>query len=498
MSVSFYFGDHLPDRPPIELDTSSPFRILVLADLGNSIPWGKPLSVDRDDLDDVLARLGVQVAFQLQEQGPEVVATISRFDDFHPDQLFANMDLFKAFREQRKRVANSATFPEEILLSQAAYLEQQSKNREAELLKQERDANESSLLNLAIDLAQARQIPLVQQIVQGTVDWDDYVRQLAAPHLIEKADPRQAEMLENIDEAITTTMRQTLRHPRFQQIEGTWAGIRMLTDRLDTNRTLQITVVNVSQQVLTDDLMATDDLSKSQLHKLLVEQPQGEEEQPWSLVLGDYQFEATPEQTQTLGRVARVCAAAGTAFVAGALPAIVGCSGFDSAPDCEDWATPSAESCEAWAELRSLPESKWISLGLPRILGRRVYGRETDPIEAFAFEELPDGSLHQGFLWVNAAFGIALLHGQAFSEVGWDLGNVGTEIKRLPIHYYVDEGEECIQACAEAYLVDRCAEKLSKLGLTVARSVKNEGEVRFEGIKSLSSDSPEWPVCSRR
>ena len=81
------------------------------------------------------------------------------------------------------------------------------------------------MLDQAVDLAQARQAPLEEQVIAGTVNWDDYVRQLVAPYLVEKADPKQAEMLANIDETIAEAMRKVLHHPRFQQLEATWKGL---------------------------------------------------------------------------------------------------------------------------------------------------------------------------------------------------------------------------------------------------------------------------------
>ena len=494
MSVSVYFGDELPKTPPVEIATTTPFRIVVLADLGSESAWGKPKYVDCDDLDDVIKNLGVKAELELGDNGPLAQVEIESMEDFHPDRLLKDMKLFKALREQRKRVANAETFAQEIALSQAVKNKDETPSVETETSESSGDAT-SNLLGAAIDLAQAQQIPLEQRIAAGTVDWEEYVRELASPFLVDKADPRQAEMLDNIDTTITSMMRQVLHHPEFQKLEATWRGIHFLTDRLETNRTLQIAVLNVSQKVLEDDLSATENLTQSQLYKLLIDQPNQSQEHPWNIVVGDYQFTSTPEETQTIGRIAKVCFAAGSAFVSGANASIAGCPGFGLAPDCDDWTAPEETNREAWNELRALPATQAIALTLPRILLRRVYGKETDPIDSFVFEELLDGTDHAGYLWTNAAYGIAYLYGQTFSEEGWGFSHVTSEkLKRLPIHFYVDQGEECIQACAETYLVDRCSDKLAKLGLTVARSVRNEGEVQFGKIKSLSLESDTWLV----
>lgn len=483
MAVSVHFGKELPQRAPIEIDTSTPFRVLVLADLGTEKNWGKPKFVDCDDLKPVMKELGIQVKLRLSADGPVAEVPISEMDDFHPDQLFRNMDLFRALRDQRQRVANSDTFAQEIAASQQVS-ESETGNEQAA---------GASLLDAAVEQAQARQIPLEQQVVQGTVDWDAYVRQLVSPYLVKKADPQQAEMLMQVDDSIAESLRRVLHHERFQQVEATWRGIHLLTDRLDTGRTLQIAVLNVSQAALSEDLANADALEKSKLYQLLVEQPQEEQESPWNFVIGDYYFNSSAEQTAELGRIAKVCSAAGSTFVAGAASEIAGCPGFDQAPDADDWSKPSEEELKTWDELRSLPEANRLALTLPRVLCRRPYGKESDPIDSFAFEEIPKGNHHSQYLWMNAAFAVGYLQAEEFLAEGWQSTSVRNgKFKRLPVYLFInDDGEECIMPCAEANLVDRSAEKLADYGLTVTRSVRDEGEVRFVAVRSLSSDDPQ-------
>lgn len=498
MTVSIYFGNELPDTPPVEIDTSSPFRILVLADLGAEKEWGKPIFVDRDELNDVIKNFGVTAEFELSGDHRQVMVGIESVDDFHPDQLFKKVGLFQALRAQRSRIENPATFQQEIQSSRPVTSQETSAEDDASNTNSESQPSGSSILSSAIDLSQSRQPPLEQQVLQGMVDWDAYVRQLATPFLVAKPDPRQEEMLENIDQTITTAMRELLHHPRFQQLEATWTGIQFLTQRLETGRTLQIEILNVSEVTLQNDLQSNDDLTQSRLYELLVKRPEAQQLPPWSLVIGDYQFETNSGLAALLGRIARISAAAGSPFLAGATSDIAGCVNFGSTPDCDDWTPANEKTITAWKELRALPESEFLCLTTPRILGRRPYGQESDPIDSFRFEELPDGTRHDDYLWINAAYGLAYLYGEAFSEAGWEFEReVGESVRRLPIHFFVDEGEECIKACAEAYLVDRSAEKLESFGLTVARSVKDEGEVRFEKVRSISESSPTWRNVSR-
>ena len=117
---------------------------------------------------------------ELGDNGPLAQVEIESMEDFHPDRLLKDMKLFKALREQRKRVANAETFAQEIALSQAVKNKDETPSVETETSESSGDAT-SNLLGAAIDLAQAQQIPLEQRIAAGTVDWEEYVREIGFP-----------------------------------------------------------------------------------------------------------------------------------------------------------------------------------------------------------------------------------------------------------------------------------------------------------------------------
>ena len=52
---------------------------------------------------------------------------------------------------------------------------------------------------------------------------------------------------------------------------------------------------------------------------------------------------------------------------------------------------------------RALPASAYLSLATPRFLLRIPYGKRTDPIDAFAFEEFSRQSGLSGMLWGHPA-----------------------------------------------------------------------------------------------
>lgn len=494
MSVTLAFGSELPQRPPVEIKPTA-LRILVMGDLGGAREWHTPSSIDCEDLDAALAAQQVRATLELAPGGPTAEVPLQSLEDFHPDQLIQNLDLFRSLRERRQRLQDPQGFAAElnaIRATPAAPAPVSSTEQAPEPDDAAEQALGASLLDQAIEQAQARQAPLEEQLLSGSFDWDQYVRQLVAPYVVEKADPRQAEMLDHLDETLSDALRQVLHHPRFQQLEASWRGVDFLTRRLETGRELQLGAVNVSRDALLADLLQSDNLTQSQLYRLLLEEPEARQTGPWHLVVADFQFTGAEAEIQALGRIARICAVSGTLFVCGASSQLAGCSGVEIADDPAAWTAISPETQASWESLRKLRESRQLVLALPRILGRRLYGADSSPIEAFSFEECRNQPQHAEYLWMNAAFGIATLYGQAFLQNGWQLNTTHEEeLGRLPTHYYEEDGEETMQACAETYLVDRLADKFVEQGLTVVRSVRHGDSVRFEKIRTLSREHPD-------
>ena len=83
-------------------DDSEPMRLLVLGDFsGKAVAERTPLAnrptqrVDIDNLDDVMRRTGAAA------DGPAGEIRFEQIDDFHPDRLYARLDLFQALRQAR-------------------------------------------------------------------------------------------------------------------------------------------------------------------------------------------------------------------------------------------------------------------------------------------------------------------------------------------------------------------------------------------------------------
>jgi type VI secretion system protein ImpC len=284
-------------------------------------------------------------------------------------------------------------------------------------------------------------------------------------------------------------MQRILHHVDFQAMESAWQGLYFLVSRLETDSLLTLSLVDISKNELASDLFATDDLRRTALYKLWHDPAGGiPGGRPWSVVAGNFFFEKQDKDLELLGRTAKIAAAAGICFVAGAGDRFVCENSLADTPDPDDWnPSPDKGTHDKWLELRHLSEASYIGLALPRMLLRLPYGEETDPIDAFHFEEMPIPGAHKDYLWGNPCFALILLMGQAFSLQGRQMqpGAV-LEINSLPLHVLKKDGQSHLTPCAETLLSMRAAEQILENGLMPLVSFLNQDKIRIGRFQSIA------------
>jgi predicted component of type VI protein secretion system len=124
----------------------------------------------------------------------------------------------------------------------------------------------------------------------------------------------------------------------------------------------------------------------------------------------------------------------------------------------------------------------------PRVLLRLPYGPDSDPTDAFAFEEFAAGPpVHEHFLWGNGALALAMLIGRGFASRGWDMEpGDEREIDDLPAFTYVRDGEREMQACAERFLSDREIDTILKAGIVPLVSRHDRNAIVAVRVQSIS------------
>ena len=493
-------GDPHPLGRP---DPDVPFRMLIMGDFNGrgtgqdhteqrSPANRRPIRVDRDNVQNLLGKLDVALHGPLLgNSAPPITLRFAELDDFHPDRLVHQVEPLRNLSDLRRRLANPATFPQAADEIHAWTQPRQPTETQSVTPKSlphqvgVSGSPTSGLLDQLLEQA-PRSVPDLRP-----TEWESFLQSIVSPFIVPKEHPMAQELCAQVNASMSHIMRTLLHNPAFQQLEAVWRGLSFIVDRLETDSQLQLYLLDLPKDELSADLLNRDDLQGTMLYRLLVQEAvRTPGAHPWAVVGGDYTFDRTTEDVTVLERMARLCKEAGAPFLVAASPSIVGCSSFGTVPDPDDWKLTATQGRvqERWDRLRHLAEASYLGLALPRFLLRLPYGQETEPLNAFAFEEMVGVPDHEDYCWGNPLFACFVLMGQAFSESNWEMspGSINV-IEGLPLHVHPNEsGESVTTACAEALLAERAAERLLDGGLMPFVSYKDQDRIRLMRFQSLA------------
>ena len=256
-----------------------------------------------------------------------------------------------------------------------------------------------------------------------------------------------------------------LHAPEFRRLEAVWRGLWYLLCQIETSSRLKIKVIDVSKKELLRDLQRAPEFDQSSLFKKLCEEPYGGFGQdPFGLLIGDYEFTMGPEDVELLEKISQIAAACHAPFVAEAGPEMFGIDNFVRLEQIRDIARiyDSAQFFK-WKAFRESEDSRYVALTLPHILVRSPYGlRPTTPGE-FQYEEDT-----RYLLWGNSAYALGVCIAEAFSKYGWCAAIQGVEgggcVRGLPVWAQDFENGGRIKSGVEILLSDRLEKELADLG----------------------------------
>jgi type VI secretion system protein ImpC len=316
------------------------------------------------------------------------------------------------------------------------------------------------------------------------------VQEATATHVAAVESPHAAALAAELDRQIAARMAAVLHHPAFQALEASWRGVQRLVAGLELGENLQLHLLDANRLELQFDVMDhAADLSQSHLCRILCgEDTRPPEGSPWSLVVCDFPFGPEREDVLMVAALGALGAAAGAPVLAAARIGALGCASPQDLARPENWKPLPPEDEARWTKLRRSGSANWVGLALPRIIGRLPYGRRSDAVESFAFEEMEGMPRHGDFLWTNPAWSLALLVGQAFQEEGWQLDlDRRLDIADLPSYGFRDaEGEAHQQPCAEVAAGEAAADAMIARGIMPVLSYRNRNAARLLRWQSIA------------
>ncbi len=461
-----------------------PFRILVLGDLRGegtdpSRDWQDPgtVAVDRDTVDEALALFRPRVSGMEGEgdTGDPWALELTRLEHFHPDTLYGRLPPLQPLRrwhqelqdpERARRMAEGlpgrepaegSSHPPRMRMGPGGLLDEivSAQDREGDSSGENGAPREGGL--------------------------EAFLRQVVAPHLVPGRPPDQARLLGDVESALAERLRRSLHDPAWQALESVWRGVGLLCRRLETDRLLQVHLRHLPRHELPSALgvephggLSASPGAASPLVRALTGSRGGETE--WGMVVGAWSF---GQGEDGAGEVAllRGLAALGEALGAPVVTSVDPGLGADGFP-------------RGWEELRRSPEARWLGLTVPRFLLRLPYGEEGDPCEALSFEEFPPGQAppHEGYLWGNGAFLLAMALGERYSRGGWDgLPGSGHRVQGLPLDIRKVAGTAVAKPVAERVLRDGEIHALLELGLLPLACHEGGDAVHLPGLRSVAA-----------
>lgn len=471
-NLDINLGRSEPARP---LD-DTPFRIAVLGDFSGRGSRGAHESdaglirrparpVDRDDLDEVMKEIGPELRLTLRD-GASLNIRFTSLDDFHPDRLFERLPVFQALRELRQRLANPSTF-------KAAAAELAGGGPAPEPKR----PSGASLLGDILDDQSPRDIEETMADAGG--DLHGFIQKILKPHLVPNPDPRQSEMVAQVDAAAGATMRSILHAPEFRALEGLWRGIDLLVRQVETSSELKILLIDLSQAELETAVPSGGDPQASPLVRLLKSHTDPD---PWSLLVGDYCFGAEAGEVDRLAQLASIGMLLGAPWLSAAEPALAGVG--EDMGEISTWPQPSG----AWVTFRNNSLARWLGLVLPRFLVRLPYGKGLEECERFPFDELGGKPAAAKTTWGNPALIVALILGRSFGENGWSLiRGLEPEVSGLPVGTVGRGPEAVVVGPGEGDLSVRAANALMDRGFMALAPLKESDRVRLVRLQSVAN-----------
>jgi type VI secretion system ImpC/EvpB family protein/type VI secretion system ImpB/VipA family protein len=502
MQFEFMFG-RLPERERDSPEADTPLRILVLGNFSGGVAAADanarpPLQqrpivrIDIDQFDSVLRRFAPKLCLGGVGTVASTEIEFHELDDFRPERLGEKSKTFRELQELRRKLLNPKTFAEaatQLRQELAGHAALPERSVVAPPSPPAMPAEDDAALLRRLIGQPAKSAPPAGHSGRSSSGIERLIQQAVQPYIVPAADPHQDVYLAAVDRALGDQIRAVLHAPAFQALEATWRSLHGLISIIEDESAIQVHLLDVALDELRADSPTDDErLRQWGIYRRLTDgSGQASGTAPWSLIVGDFSIGARPQDLALLGALAATAENLQTPLIAAAGSTLLGCPSLVECPDPADWQPLDAEARDYWQALRRSSAAAWIGLVLPRVLLRLPYGKATDVVESFAFEEFTTARRHEDYLWGNPAYLCAGLIAQAFAETGWSL-ELGSQldIGNLPAHIYHEDGEAKLQACAEVAFGERTAEAILQRGLMPLLSWKDRDAVRFVRFQSIA------------
>ncbi|MDR1497380.1 MAG: type VI secretion system contractile sheath large subunit [Puniceicoccales bacterium] len=503
--------------PKANPNSKQPLVIALLGDFSGRASRGltEPLAgregnnVDIDSLEDLYEKFSPSLSLEDPgSPGTFVELEFSELDDFGPDVLIKKIPSLRDLRTLRPMLLNAST---------AARAAKSLENLLGTPLPPPPPRSTAARVGETPEQTLERLLgnaPATKTATGTAGIVASLIRQAVAGNMTLNPTTHQKELLALLDKAVSERLRLLLANPRFQALEAAWRSLDRLARSFDDGDNIRLLAYDISKEELAADFIPpppadadretsldaeitlADALAESAeitaettgLHKMLRDTIA---EQPWFAAFALHTFGDSPADLALTGRIASVFALNKTPLVAAGHSFALGCPSFVTHPDPDNWAKiAKTELGAALKELRDSPAAAYLALALPRVMSRLPYGRNSEPIDTFPFEEIENTAQYEQYLWGNPAALIAQLYIERFKREGWKMDiTAGQTIGDLPVYTFKNGKDSVMIPCAETWLSERAGVAIINSGYIPVFSIKNSNSSRIGRINSIAADN---------
>ena len=165
-------------------------------------------------------------------------------------------------------------------------------------------------------------------------------------------------IIAEIDRKLSQQINTIIHHEDFQKLESSWRGLHYLVNNTETDELLKIRYMPITKSELNRMLRRYKGVAwdQSPLFKKVYEEEYGQfGGEPLGCLVGDYYFDHSPPDVETLGEIAKIAAAAHCPFITGASPAVMQMESWQELSNPRDL-TKIFQNSEyaAWRHLREI------------------------------------------------------------------------------------------------------------------------------------------------
>jgi len=302
-------------------------------------------------------------------------------------------------------------------------------------------------------------------------------------------------MISAIDAKMSTQLDEILHNEKFQQLESSWRGVKLLVDRTDFRKNVKIELLHMTKEEAADSFEDSPEMIQSPIYKKIYseayDQPGAD---PYAAIISGYEFNSSAADIALLSNFSKVAASSHCPFIGSVGPKFFGKDSMEEWKKIPDLgAYMETADFTKWNAFRNSEDARYVGLTFPRFMARLPYDEENNPVKGFNYNEGVKGKDHDKYLWGNASFTFAANMVKAFASDGWSVQirgpQAGGMVDDLPVHLFdAGKGKE-MKTPSEVPIDETLEFQCSNLGFMPLSHYKDKDYACF-----FSANSAQKPV----